>query len=174
MNLCIVGHQPQPSTCRWRCHLQGRQSIKLPRTVGDDEAERRGTRCQNDVGFSLTKTKDDDVPSKSLFNDDLLQLYISLSEVRNEAEVKWEILTNKNVEDTSSPEGIPEELEELKNEEEFKNEDSDSMNADRSMYQKCSKALENSESEADRNNMQLCNSRQGWKYGTQNNLFQKR
>ncbi|GBM04563.1 hypothetical protein AVEN_93964-1 [Araneus ventricosus] len=40
---------------------------------------RHGTRSMNDVGFSLTMTRDDDVPSKSLFNDDLLQLYISLA-----------------------------------------------------------------------------------------------
>ncbi|GBM85086.1 hypothetical protein AVEN_248817-1 [Araneus ventricosus] len=40
---------------------------------------RGGWRRVNDVSLSLTKTKDDDVPSKSLFNDDLLQLYISLS-----------------------------------------------------------------------------------------------
>ncbi|GBM90526.1 hypothetical protein AVEN_158602-1 [Araneus ventricosus] len=34
----IVGHQPQPNTCRWRCHRQRRQSIKLPRTAEDDDA----------------------------------------------------------------------------------------------------------------------------------------
>ncbi|GBN00270.1 hypothetical protein AVEN_65866-1, partial [Araneus ventricosus] len=32
-------------------------------------------RLKTRVGFSLTKTKADYVPSKSLFNDDLLQLY---------------------------------------------------------------------------------------------------
>ncbi|GBN75183.1 hypothetical protein AVEN_25590-1 [Araneus ventricosus] len=43
-----------------------------PSTVTSEyeAAENSGTRLLNDVGFFLTKTKDDDGPSKSLFNDE--------------------------------------------------------------------------------------------------------
>ncbi|GBN20256.1 hypothetical protein AVEN_174910-1 [Araneus ventricosus] len=44
----------------------------------EQKRRRGGTRRMNDVGFFLPKTKDDDVPSKSLFNDEPLQLYMSL------------------------------------------------------------------------------------------------
>ncbi|GBN59961.1 hypothetical protein AVEN_164465-1 [Araneus ventricosus] len=48
--IIIVGHQSQPSTCRWRCHRQWRQRTKRRRTV-EKRRRRGGRRKPNDFGF---------------------------------------------------------------------------------------------------------------------------
>ncbi|GBN20895.1 hypothetical protein AVEN_179692-1 [Araneus ventricosus] len=54
LNINTVGHQP--SACRWLCHRQGRQSIKLLRT--EDEME-GSMRRMNDVGCFSQDQKDE-------------------------------------------------------------------------------------------------------------------
>ncbi|GBL97790.1 hypothetical protein AVEN_231952-1 [Araneus ventricosus] len=63
-------------------------ALPLPVTSEYQAAEnskrrQRGTRRMNDVGFFLTKTKDDDVPSLSYDELKLLQLYISVNIAQN-------------------------------------------------------------------------------------------